>query len=133
MPSLPPAGQSQDQGRQPSSRPRCSIRTHQPASRHPPSRWPAGNLGRYQEEGKELIGAYKNAGSDYRPQGCPDEVNVHDFADKELGKGIPYGVYDIAADVGCVSVGIDHDTAEFAVNAIGRWHQTMGCERYPTA
>ena len=82
---------------------------------------------------KELIGAYKNAGSDYRPQGCPDEVNVHDFADKELGKGIPYGVYDIAADAGCVSVGIDHDTAEFAVNAIGRWHETMGCERYPTA
>src|SRR5262249_43992306 len=69
----------------------------------------------------------------YRPQGCPDEVNVHDFADKELGKGIPYGVYDIAADAGCVSVGIDHDTAEFAVNAIGRWHETMGCERYPTA
>src|SRR4029077_9149693 len=46
---------------------------------------------------------------------------------------IPYGVYDIAADAGCVSVGIDHDTAEFAVNAIGRWHETMGCERYPTA
>ena len=82
---------------------------------------------------KELIGAYKNAGSDYRPEGCPDEVNVHDFVDKELGKAIPYGVYDIAADAGCVSVGIDHDTAEFAVNAIGRWHETMGCERYPTA
>jgi hypothetical protein len=82
---------------------------------------------------KELIGAYKNVGSDYRPQGCPDEVNVHDFVDKELGKAIPYGVYDIAADAGCVSVGIDHDTAEFAVNAIGRWRETMGCERYPTA
>ena len=82
---------------------------------------------------KELIGDYKNAGSDYRPQGCPEEVNVHDFVDKELGKAIPYGVYDIAADAGCVSVGIDHDTAEFAVNAIGRWHETMGCERYPTA
>jgi len=82
---------------------------------------------------KELIGAYKNTGSDYRPQGCPDEVNVHDFANKELGKGIPYGVYDPAANAACVSVGIDHDTAEFAVNAIGRWYQTMGCERYPTA
>jgi Rhodopirellula transposase DDE domain len=82
---------------------------------------------------KELIGAYKNAGSDYRPEGCPDEVNVHDFVDKELGKAIPYGVYDIAADAGCVSVGIDHDTAEFAVNAIRRWHKTMGCKRYPTA
>ena len=82
---------------------------------------------------KELIGAYKNAGSDYRPAGCPDLVNVHDFVDKKLGKAIPYGVYDIGADAGCVSVGIDHDTAEFAVNAIGRWHETMGCERYPTA
>jgi len=82
---------------------------------------------------KEVIGDYKNAGSDYRPQGCPDEVNVHDFVDKELGKAIPYGVYDIAANAGCVSVGIDHDTAEFAVNAIGRWHETMGRERYPTA
>jgi len=81
---------------------------------------------------KETIGAYKNAGSDYRPQGCPDEVKVHDFVDKELGKAIPYGVYDIAANAGCVSVGIDHDTAEFAVNAIGRWHEMMGRERYPT-
>jgi hypothetical protein len=82
---------------------------------------------------KELIGAYKNAGSDYRPEGCPDEVNVHDFGDKELGKAIPYGVYDIAENTGCVSVGIDHDTAEFAVNTIRRWHDTMGCKRYPTA
>ena len=79
---------------------------------------------------KELIGDYKNPGSDYRPQGCPDEVNMHDFADKELGKVVPYGVYDIAADAGCVSVGIDHDTAEFAVNAIQRWYDTMGRERY---
>ncbi len=82
---------------------------------------------------KELIGTYKNAGRDYRPQGCPDEVNVHDFVNKELGKGVPYGVYDMAANAGCVSVGIDHDTAEFAVNAIERWHATMGSERYPTA
>ena len=81
---------------------------------------------------KELIGEYKNAGSDYRPQGSPIDVNVHDFADKELGKAIPYGVYDIGANAGCVSVGIDHDTAEFAVNAIRRWHETMGRERYPT-
>ena len=80
---------------------------------------------------KELIGPYKNAGSDYRPKGCPDKVNVHDFVDKELGKAIPYGVYDIGANVGCVSVGIDHDTAQFAVNAIRRWRDTMGRERYP--
>ncbi len=82
---------------------------------------------------KELIGPYKNGGSDYRLQGCPDEVNVHDFVDKELGKAIPYGVYDIGANAGCVSVGIDHDTAEFAVNAIRRWRDTMGGERYPRA
>lgn len=82
---------------------------------------------------KELIGEYKNAGSDYRPEGRPIDVNVHDFADKELGKAVPYGVYDIGANAGCVSVGIDHDTAEFAVNAIRRWHETMGRERYPTA
>jgi Rhodopirellula transposase DDE domain len=82
---------------------------------------------------KELIGDYKNAGSDYRPAGCPDEVNVHDFIDKQLGKAIPYGVYDIAANAGCVSVGIDHDTSEFAVNAIRLWRDTMGIERYPTA
>ena len=82
---------------------------------------------------KELIGPYKNGGSDYRPQGCPDEVNVHDFVDKELGKAIPYGVYDIGANAGCVSVGVDHDTAQFAVNAIRRWRDTMGGERYPRA
>ena len=82
---------------------------------------------------KELIGDYKNPGSDYRPEGCPDEVNMHDFANKELGKVVPYGVYDIAADAGCVSVGIDHDTAEFAVNAIQRWYEKMGRERYPVA
>src|SRR5271170_4918052 len=57
---------------------------------------------------KELIGSYKNAGSDYRPEGCPDQVKVHDFVDAELGKVVPYGVYDIAANTGCVSVGVDN-------------------------
>jgi len=80
---------------------------------------------------KELIGDYRNAGSDYQPQGAPIDVNVHGFVDKELGKAIPYGVYDIGANAGCVSVGIDHDTAEFAVNAIRRWLAAMGRERYP--
>jgi hypothetical protein len=80
---------------------------------------------------KELVGSYKNGGSDYRPEGCPDEVNVHDFVDKELGKAIPYGVYDIAANAGCVSVGIDNDTAQFSVNSIRRWLELMGRERYP--
>ncbi len=80
---------------------------------------------------KELIGPYKNAGSDYRPEGCPDKVNVHDFVDPDLGKAVPYGVYDIAANAGCVSVGIDNDTAQFAVNSIRRWLDVMGRERYP--
>ena len=80
---------------------------------------------------KELVGSFRNGGSDYRPEGCPDEVNVHDFIDKELGKAIPYGVYDITADAGCVSVGIDNDTAQFSVNSIRRWLELMGRERYP--
>jgi len=80
---------------------------------------------------KELIGPYKNGGSDYRPEGCPDKVNEHDFADKNLGKAVPYGVYDIAANAGCVSVGIDNDTAQFSVNSIRRWLDVMGRERYP--
>jgi len=82
---------------------------------------------------KELIGPYKNAGSDYRPQGCPEQVRVHDFVDAELGKVVPYGVYDIAANAGCVSVGIDNDTAQFSVNSIRRWLDVMGRERYPDA
>src|SRR5258708_22130486 len=80
---------------------------------------------------KELVGSFRNGGSDYRPEGCPDEVNVHDFIDKEFGKAIPYGVYDIAANAGCVSVGIDNDTAPFSVNSIRRWLELMGRERYP--
>lgn len=80
---------------------------------------------------KELVGAYKNGGSDYRPEGRPDKVKVHDFVDKDLGKAIPYGVYDIAANTGCVSVGIDNDTAQFSVNSIRRWLDLMGRERYP--
>ena len=82
---------------------------------------------------KELIGPYKNVGSDYRPPGCPDQVKVHDFVDAELGKVVPYGVYDIAANAGYVSVGIDNDTAQFSVNSIRRWLDVMGRERYPTA
>jgi Rhodopirellula transposase DDE domain len=80
---------------------------------------------------KELVGDYKNGGSDYRPAGCPDTVKVHDFVDPALGKVVPYGVYDIAANAGCVSVGIDNDTAQFSVNSIRRWLDVMGRERYP--
>jgi hypothetical protein len=82
---------------------------------------------------KELIGEYKNGGSDYRAAGCPDPVKVHDFVDKDLGKVAPYGIYDVATNTGWVSLGIDHDTAEFAVNAVRRWHQVVGSVRYPKA
>jgi len=80
---------------------------------------------------KEPIGSYKNGGGDYRPEGCPDEVNAHDFVDKELGKVAPYGVYDIAANTACVNPGISNDTAQFAVNSIRCWLDVMGRERYP--
>ena len=82
---------------------------------------------------KELVGDFKNAGREWRPQGEPEEVRVHDFMDKELGKAIPYGVYDILNDQGWVSVGIDHDTAQFAANSIRRWWKQMGCRRFPRA
>ena len=82
---------------------------------------------------KELVGNYRNAGRDYRPKGDPKRVHVHDFEDKTLGKVTPYGVYDIAADAGWVSVGITHDTAEFAVAAIRTWLEKMGRTRYPAA
>ena len=82
---------------------------------------------------KELVGNYKNGGTDYRPKGCPQRVKVHDFEDKELGKVAPYGVYDVGANTGWVSVGISSDTAQFAVASIRRWHEQMGCQRYPDA
>ncbi|MFY9875642.1 MAG: ISAzo13 family transposase [Rhodomicrobium sp.] len=82
---------------------------------------------------KELVGNYKNGGSDYRPKGDPQRVNVHDFVDKELGKAVPYGIYDVAANAGFVSVGITSDTAEFAVEAIRGWLERMGRQRYPKA
>jgi hypothetical protein len=82
---------------------------------------------------KELVGDFKNGGSDYRHAGCPDMVRVHDFVDKDLGKVAPYGIYDIALNAGWVSVGIDHDTAAFAVNAIRRWYEAVGHERYNNA
>ncbi len=82
---------------------------------------------------KELVGDFRNVGKEYRPQGCPEPVRVHDFADKELGKAIPYGVYDIASNEGWVNVGIDHDTSEFAARSILLWWQEMGQQRFPRA
>jgi hypothetical protein len=82
---------------------------------------------------KELVGEFKNAGEEWQPKGAPEKVKVHDFPDKTLGKAIPYGVYDLASDEGWVSVGIDHDTAEFAAASIRRWWQEMGARRFPRA
>jgi hypothetical protein len=82
---------------------------------------------------KELVGNFRNGGREWRPAGEPLEVRVHDFQDAELGKAIPYGVYDLTNNEAWVSVGIDHDTAEFATAAIGRWWKKMGQKRYPRA
>lgn len=82
---------------------------------------------------KELVGAYKNNGTTWRPEGKPELVKVHDFVDKEFGRANPYGVYDIASNTGWVSVGTDHDTASFAVETIRRWWNSMGKQRYPEA
>ena len=82
---------------------------------------------------KELVGEFKNAGQEWEPQGKPMEVQVHDFPDKKLGKAIPYGVYDLASNEGWVSVGIDHDTAQFATASVRRWWQEMGVGRFPRA
>jgi hypothetical protein len=80
---------------------------------------------------KELVGEFHNGGREYQPTGSPVRVNVHDFPDKELGKAIPYGIYDVAANSGWVSVGADHDTSAFAVETLRRWWTTVGRHRYP--
>ena len=79
---------------------------------------------------KELIGEFKNGGSDYGPRGKPIEVDTHDFEDAELGKVVPFGVYDIGANEGYVSLGINHDTGQFAVNGVRLWLDRMGRGRY---
>jgi hypothetical protein len=82
---------------------------------------------------KELVGQYRSGGREWQPKGKPEKVKVHDFIDKGLGKAIPYGVYDMAANNGWVSVGVDHDTAEFAVATLRRWWDRMGSRAYPQA
>jgi hypothetical protein len=82
---------------------------------------------------KELVGDFKNGGREWRPQGNPEKVRVHDFLIPELGRAAPYGVYDLACNTGWVSVGVDHDTASFAVETIRRWWCAMGQEKYPRA
>ncbi len=82
---------------------------------------------------KELVGDFKNGGRELCPQGEPETVRVHDFVLPELGKVAPYGVYDVTHNLGWVNVGIDHDTAAFAVASIRRWWQLLGQSRYPSA
>lgn len=82
---------------------------------------------------KELVGDFKNNGHEYQPAGQPERVQVHDFPDKTLGKAIPYGIYDVSANTGWVSVGVDHDTSAFAVQTLRRWWNTVGRDRYPNA
>jgi hypothetical protein len=82
---------------------------------------------------KELVGDFRNGGTEWQPKGTPEEVRVHDFKDKQLGKAIPYGVYDLASNEGWVSVGITHDTARFAIASIRRWWHEMGAARFPRA
>jgi hypothetical protein len=82
---------------------------------------------------KELPGKFKNSGREWRKKGDPEPVDVHDFRDKKLGSAIPYGLYDLTRNEGWVDVGVDHNTAEFAVSTIGRWWYRMGCRVYPDA
>src|SRR5262249_51034564 len=82
---------------------------------------------------KDWVGKSRKGGQGWHRQGQPEEVNVHDFPDKVLGKIIPYGVYDEATNTGWVSVGVDHDTAEFAVETVRRWWRYMGSQVYPKA
>jgi transposase len=82
---------------------------------------------------KELLGDFRNGGREWQPLGEPEEVRIHDFQDRELGKAIPYGVYDVANNQGWVSVGVHHDTAQFAARTIRRWWEGMGSRRFPRA
>jgi transposase len=97
------------------------------------------SLGRHQPvisvdtKKKELVGYFKNGGRELRPKGQPETVLVHDFVDPELGRATPYGIYDLGRNSGWVSLGVDHDTAEFAVETIRRWWRTMGRPAYPEA
>ena len=82
---------------------------------------------------KLLVGNYANGGAEWEPTGAPRRTNVHDFADKELGKAVPYGVYDVTANTGWVNVGTDADTGQFAVESIRRWWHAVGQTNYPAA
>ena len=109
---LSAAAHGQVLGGRPATRPGRPVPLPQPAGQGPPGRWAAG--GQRDTKKKELVGRYSNGGRDWRPAGEPERVSVHDFPDPQLGKAIPYGVYDLGRNSGWVSVGVDHDTAAFA-------------------
>ncbi|TYL73910.1 hypothetical protein FXB38_35880 [Bradyrhizobium cytisi] len=122
---LQPASEQQDTRRRPAHRSRRAVSIHQHAGHDVPGGERTGHIGRHEEE----VGNFKNNGREWRRQGRPELVNIHDFIDPKLSRAVPYGVYDITNNVGCVSVGTDHDTASFAVNAIRRWwrQQRVSC------
>jgi hypothetical protein len=119
------------------------VEGNQHADRDAQFRYLNGQVGKYVAAGapvlsvdtkkKELVGDFNNGGREYQPAKTPERVNVHDFPDKELGKAIPYGIYDVSANAGWVSVGTDHDTSAFAVATLRSWWATLGKARYPHA
>ena len=125
-----PAGQCQDPGRQAEPRSRRAVPVHQRAGpgriSRPGTRWSAWTPRR-----RNWSGITRTAAGNGSPKGEPVQVSVHDFPDKELGKAIPYGIYDVAANTGWVNVGTDHDTAAFAVESIRRWWHAEGTAAYP--
>src|SRR5207244_7784533 len=115
-------------------RPGRAIRPHQHPSGHRFGRTATGDLGRHREARRRNSSAISaTMAANIAPQGYPEEVRVHDFLIKELGRAVPYGVYDLAANSGWVSIGVDHDTAAFAVNSIRQWWRNVGRVRYPNA
>jgi len=124
------ATSKQIEGRQHADRDAQFRYINEQAKAHIEAGWPVVSV---DTKKKELVGEYKNGGREWQPKGEPVRVKVHDFIDKQLGKAIPYGVYDLGHNAGWVSVGVDHDTAEFAVATIRRWWYSMGRPAYRQA
>jgi transposase len=124
------ATSKQIEGRQHADRDAQFRYINEQAKAHIAAGWPVVSV---DTKKKELVGEYKNGGQEWQPKGEPVQVKVHDFIDKQLGKAIPYGVYDVFANTGWVAVGRDHDTAAFAVQTLRRWWDQVGKPAYPTA
>jgi len=124
------ATSKQIEGRQHTDRDAQFRYINEQAKAHIEAGWPVVSV---DTKKKELVGEYKNGGREWQPKGEPVRVKVHDFIDKQLGKAIPYGVYDVSANTGWVAVGRDHDTAAFAVQTLRRWWDQVGKPAYPAA